>query len=116
MTENLDNPSSVRREQDVRSKMTCLVREFEDWKKSDEMMHQSDYKYDVMALVDAFEQLGNPSLEDSGKLRNLDQSIFTRPVMVDNMSGGRLNAAIQIIYQQASHLSGRGFHCSNTQN
>ena len=37
---------------------------------------QSNYKSDVIALVAAFEQLGNPFLEDSGKLLDLDQSIF----------------------------------------
>ena len=46
---------------------------------------QSDYKSDVIALVDAFEQLGNPFLEDSGELLDLDQSIFMPPDMVDNV-------------------------------
>ena len=46
---------------------------------------QSDYKSDVIALVDAFEQLGNPFLEDSGELLNLDQSIFMPQDVVDNV-------------------------------
>ena len=40
---------------------------------------------DVIALVDAFEQLGNPFLEDSGELLDLDQSIFMPPNVVDNV-------------------------------
>ena len=46
---------------------------------------QSDDKSDVIALVDAFEQLGNPFLEDSGELLDLDQSIFMPPDVVDNV-------------------------------
>ena len=33
---------------------------------------QSDYKSDVIASVDAFEQLGNRFFEDSGEKLNLD--------------------------------------------
>ena len=46
---------------------------------------QSDYKSDVIALVDAFEQLGNHFLEDSGELQDLYQSIFMPPDVVDNV-------------------------------
>ena len=46
---------------------------------------QSDYKSDNIALVDAFEQLGNSFLEDSGELLDLDQSIFMPPNVVDNV-------------------------------
>ena len=44
---------------------------------------QSDYKSDIIALVDAFEQLGNPLFEDSGELLDLDQSIFMPPDVLD---------------------------------
>ena len=46
---------------------------------------QSDNKSDVIALVDAFELLGNPFLEDSGELLDLDQSIFMLPEVGDNV-------------------------------
>ena len=36
--------------------------------------------------MDAFEQLGNPFLEDSVELLDLDQSIFMSPDVVDNVS------------------------------
>lgn len=72
--------------------MARLVREFEGTKESDERMHheqypkfQSDYKSDVIALVDAFEQLGNLFLEYSGELLDLDQPIFMPPDVVDNV-------------------------------
>ena len=35
--------------------------------------------------MDAFEQLGNPFLEDSGELLDLDQLIFMPPDVVDNV-------------------------------
>ena len=38
-----------------------------------------------IALVDAFGQLGNPFLEDSGELLDMDQSIFMPPDVVDNV-------------------------------
>ena len=54
----------------IRPETACLVKEFEGTDESDERMHheqypkfQSDYKSDIIALVDAFEQLGNPFLE-----------------------------------------------------
>lgn len=39
----------------------------------------------MVALVDAFEQLGNPFLEDSGELLDLDQSVIMPPDVVDNV-------------------------------
>ena len=90
--ENLDDPSTIRREQVVRPEMARLVREFEGTQKADEKMHheqypkfQTDFKADVASLVDAFEQLGNPFLEDSGQMLDLDQSIIMPPEVVDNM-------------------------------
>ena len=69
--ESLDDPRSVRREQVVRQELFRLVIEFEGTDESDERMHheqypkfQSDYHCDVIALVDEFEQLENPFLED----------------------------------------------------
>ena len=46
---------------------------------------QSDYKSDVIALVDAFEQLGNSFFEDSDELLDLDQSIFMPPDVVGSV-------------------------------
>ena len=46
---------------------------------------QSDFKSDVIALMDAFEQLGNPFLEDSGEMLDLDQSLVMPPDVVNNM-------------------------------
>ena len=39
----------------------------------------------MLALVDAFEQLGNPFLEDSGELLDLDQSVIMPPDVVDSV-------------------------------
>ena len=46
---------------------------------------QSDYKSDVIALEDAFEQLGIPFLKDSGELLDLDQSVLMPTDVVDNV-------------------------------
>ena len=40
---------------------------------------------DVLALVDAFEDLGNPFMEDSGELLDLDESLVMPPEVVDNV-------------------------------
>ena len=40
---------------------------------------------DVLALVDAFEDLGNLFMEDSGDLLDLDKSIVMPPYVVDNV-------------------------------
>ena len=39
----------------------------------------------MLALVDAFEQLGNPFMEDSGELFDLEQSLIIPPDVVDNV-------------------------------
>ena len=90
--QHLEDPSTVRLEQIVRPELARLVREFEGTDKSDERMHrerypnfQSDYKSDVIALLDAFEQLGSPFLEHSDDLLDLDQSIFMPSDLVDNV-------------------------------
>jgi len=92
--QNPDDPCTVRREQVVHPEMARLVREYEGIKELEERMHheqyakfQSDYKSDVHvhAMVDAFEQLGNPFLEDSGELLDLDQSVIMPPDVVDSV-------------------------------
>ncbi len=45
---------------------------------------QSD-KSDVNVLVGAFEQLGNPLLEDGGELFDFDQSVIMSPDVVDSV-------------------------------
>lgn len=40
---------------------------------------------DVLALVEAFDQLGNPFLEDTGELYDLDESIVMAAEVVDNV-------------------------------
>ena len=71
--ENLDDPSTVRREQVVRPEMAHLVKQFECETNTDEKMHheqyfkfQADYKFHVNCIVELFEQLGNPFMERSG--------------------------------------------------
>ena len=90
--ENLDDPTTVRREQVVRPEMARLVREFEGSKEADDQMHheqyqkfQLDFQSDVLSLVDAFEQLGSPFLEDSCDLIDLDQSIIMPLEVVNSM-------------------------------
>ena len=90
--ENLDDPTTVRREQVVRPEMARLVREFEGSNEAYDQMHheqyqkfQHDFHSDVNSLVDAFEQLGNPFQEDSGDLIDLDQSIIMPMEVVNSM-------------------------------
>ena len=91
--ENLDDPTTVRREQVVRPEMARLVREFEGTEEAeDQTMHheqylkfQIDFQSDVVSLVDAIEQLGNPFLEDTGDLIDLDQSIIMPFEVVNSM-------------------------------
>ena len=59
--ENLDDPTTILREQVVRPEMACLVREFEGSKEADDRMHHEQYQKfqlhfqsDVLSLVDAF--------------------------------------------------------------
>ena len=81
--ENLADPSTVCHDQVVCLELARPVSEFEGTDKSDEWVpheqypeFQSDYNSGVIALVGAFEQLGNPFWEDSRGLLDLDQSIF----------------------------------------
>ena len=90
--ENLDDPTTVHREQVVRPEMARLVREFEGSKEADDQTHheqyqkfQLDFQSDVLSLVDAFEQLGSPFLDDSCDLIDLDQSIIMPLEVVNSM-------------------------------
>ena len=43
------------------------------------------FQSDVLALVDAFEELGNPFLEDKGELIELDGSTLMDQEVIDNV-------------------------------
>ena len=43
------------------------------------------FQSDVLALIDAFEDLGNPFMEESGDLLDLDESIVMPPHVVENV-------------------------------
>ena len=81
-----------RREQVVCPEMARLVCQFKGTKEPEEKMHheqyskfQLDFKADVSSLVDAFDQLGNPFLEESGDFIALDQSLIMPPEVVKSM-------------------------------
>ena len=84
-----DDPTTVCCKQVVCQELARLVRKYEGTYESDKWMHHehypkySDYLSDVIALVDAFEQLGNPFLKDKGELLDLDKSMLMRPDVVD---------------------------------
>ena len=68
------------------------ISSFEGNKEADDRMHQEqytkfqlDFQSDVLSLVDAFEQLGIPSLEDSCDLIDLNQSIIMPFEVVNSM-------------------------------
>ena len=72
---NLDNEQTDRRHQASIPEMIRMVKEFEETSSttSDHDRHhemypkfQEDFKNNVLALVDAFEKLGNPWKEKSG--------------------------------------------------
>ena len=76
----------------IRPGMARLVRDFEGTKEFDEYMYheqygkfQSYFKSDVIALLDSFEHLGNPFLEDSGEMLDLDQSLVMPTDVVNDM-------------------------------
>ena len=46
---------------------------------------QANFQSDVLALTEAFEELGNPFLEDSGDLIDLDQSIIMPQEVINNI-------------------------------
>ena len=89
---NLDDPRTVRREQVARPEMARLVQELEGEQLSESLKHheqfpqfQANFKSDVLAMIEAFEELGNPFLEDSGDLLDLDQSIIMPQEVVNNI-------------------------------
>ncbi len=73
-----ENPSELRRHLIVGPELSRLTHEFEQPAQSTDERHheqyvkfQRDFKTDVQAVVDAFVDLGNPFLEDTGKLIEL---------------------------------------------
>lgn len=54
------------------------------------MGHAFYFQADVLALIDAFEELGNPFMEDSGQLLDLDQSIVMPEEVVSNVKNARI--------------------------
>ena len=94
---NLDDEQTVRRHQASIPEMIRMVQEFEksngDGKVSgsDDRHHemypkfQEDFRRDVLALVDAFEKLGNPWKEQSGLLYELNESIVMPDAVVQNI-------------------------------
>ena len=70
--------------------LSRLTQEFEQSTQSTDERHHKQYakfqctfKSDVQAMVETFVELGNPFLEDSGQLIELDGSI----IMPDEVSG-----------------------------
>ena len=51
----------------------------------DDLQNCIFFQTDVLVLVNAFEDLVNPFMEDSGDLLDLDESIIMPPVVVDNV-------------------------------
>ena len=112
-----------RREQVVRPEMARLVRQFEGTKEPEEKMHheqyskfQMDFKADVSFLVDAFDQLDNPFLEESGDLIDLDQSLIMPLEVVKSMrdierTGTEL---FKSFMEKKDHVTGRGIHRNNS--
>ena len=71
---------------------------------------------DVLALVDAFDQLGNPFMEDSGDLIDLDQSIIMPPDVVENVRKVKDIGRTEIpgIPGNTNHLSTGSIHSNYT--
>ena len=92
---NLDNEQTVRRHQASIPELMRMVKEFEESPNSadveDDRHHemyskfQNDFKLNVMALVDAFEKLGNPWKEKSGLLYELNESIVMPDEVVNSI-------------------------------
>ena len=78
-----ENPSELRRHLIVGPELSCLAQKFEQLSlTTDGRRHehyakfQSTFKEDVLALVEAFNDLGNPLLEDSGQFIELGGSVI----------------------------------------
>ena len=120
--ENLDDPSTVRREQVVLPEMALLVKQFDCETNTDEKMHheqyskfQADYKFDVNCLVEAFEQLGNPFMERSGDLLDLDQSLIMSKKTVHNVRTIEETGKVMYIsFVQNNHVTERTVHSAHT--
>jgi hypothetical protein len=78
-----ENPAELRRHLIVGPQLSRLMEEFEQPTPSSDVRHheqyakfQSTFQTDVQALVEAFVDLGNPFLEESGQLIELDGSVI----------------------------------------
>ena len=87
-----ENPAELRRHLVVCPELSRLIQEFEQPTLSNDTRHHEQYsqfqitfRADVKELVDAFCNLGNPFLEDSGQLVELDGSV----IMPAEVSGVR---------------------------
>ena len=100
---NLDDPQTVRRHQVALPEMARICREFEgaDSDTSSTMHHemypklQADFKNNVNSLVDAIEKLGNPWMEKSGLLYDLNESIVMPDEVVKNLRSMRRDGKLQ---------------------
>ena len=99
---NLDDPQTVRRHQVALPEMARICREFEGSDKDATDDHhemfpklQRDFKNNVNALVDAIEKLGNPWMEKSGLLYELNESIVMPDVVVQNIRSMRQSGEVQ---------------------
>ena len=75
MIGNLDDPQTVRRHQAAIPELARIVKEFESDVDDEKDLHhemypkfQQNFRKDVLALVESFENLGNPWLETGGLL------------------------------------------------
>ena len=89
---NLDDPQTVRRHQAAIPELARIVQEFESCGNDENDSHhemypkfQQTFRKDVLALVDSFEKLGNPWLETSGLLYELNESIVMPEEVVENV-------------------------------
>ena len=89
---NLDDPQTVRRHQAAIPELARIVQEFESGGNDENDSHhemypkfQQTFRKDVLALVDSFEKLGNPWLETSGLLYDLNESIVMPEEVVENV-------------------------------
>ena len=89
---NLDDPQTVRRHQAAIPELARIVKEFESDVDDEKDLHhemypkfQQNFRKDVLALVESFENLGNPWLETSGLLYELNESIVMPDEVVENI-------------------------------
>ena len=88
-----ENPAELRRHLIVGPELSRLIQEFERQNVPNETKHHEQYHSfqkrfadDVLALIEAFQALGNPFLEESGLLIELDGSIImSEQVIIDSV-------------------------------